>query len=114
MRSAARNRELSEALMGPQPGGSKRDPSLARAAAERAGLVVTDLRQERPLTAFYDIGATWNQDVSGRESAATAGLGVAAQAGRYSGYLELAKPLTRPDLEGRRSATVFGGLSVRL
>ena len=64
--------------------------------------------------AFYDIGATWNQDVSGRESAATAGLGVAAQAGRYSGYLELAKPLTRPDLEGRRGATVFGGLNVRL
>ena len=64
--------------------------------------------------AFYDIGATWNQDVSGRESAATAGLGVAAQAGRYSGYLELAKPLTRPDLEGKRGATVFGGISVRL
>ena len=63
---------------------------------------------------FYDIGATWNQDVSGDASAATAGLGVAAQAGRYSGYLELAKPLTRPDLEGKRSATLFGGISVRL
>jgi hemolysin activation/secretion protein len=64
--------------------------------------------------AFYDIGATWNQDVGGRASAATGGLGIAAQAGRYSGYFELAKPLTRPDVEGKRGATVFGGLSVRL
>jgi hemolysin activation/secretion protein len=63
---------------------------------------------------FYDIGATWNQDVGGRASAATAGLGIAAQSGRFSGYVELAKPLTRPDLEGKRGATVFGGLSVRL
>jgi hemolysin activation/secretion protein len=63
---------------------------------------------------FYDIGATWSQDVDDRESAATAGLGLAVQAGRYSGYLEVAKPLTRPDLEGKRGATLFGGLSVRL
>jgi hemolysin activation/secretion protein len=63
---------------------------------------------------FYDIGATWTQDVGGRESAATGGLGVAVQAGRYSGYLEVAKPLTRPDLEGNRGATLFGGLSARL
>ena len=34
--------------------------------------------------------------------------------GATPAILELAKPLTRPDLEGRRSATVFGGLSVRL
>jgi len=64
--------------------------------------------------AFYDIGATWNQDVGGRASAATGGLGVAAQAGRISGYLEVAKPLTRPDLEGKRSTSLFGGLSLRL
>jgi hemolysin activation/secretion protein len=63
---------------------------------------------------FYDIGATWNQDVDGRASAATAGLGLAAQAGRYSAYVEVAKPLTRPDLEGKRGATLFGGFSVRL
>jgi hypothetical protein len=29
-------------------------------------------------------------------------------------FVELAKPLTRPDLEGKRSAPVSGGLSVRL
>jgi hypothetical protein len=37
--------------------GSRRDPELARRAAERAGLVVTELRHERPLTTFLDIGA---------------------------------------------------------
>ena len=37
--------------------GSKRDPEVARAAAEKAGLIVTDLRHERPRTVFYDIGA---------------------------------------------------------
>jgi hemolysin activation/secretion protein len=61
---------------------------------------------------FYDIGATWNQDVGGRASAATAGLGIAAQAGRITGYLEVAKPLTRPDVEGRKSATVFAEISL--
>jgi hypothetical protein len=43
--------------MGPLPPGSRRDPELARHAAHRAGLVVTDLRHERPLTTFRDIGA---------------------------------------------------------
>jgi len=50
-------RGLSEALMGPLPPGSRRDPELARRAAQRAGLVVTDLRHERPLTVFHDVGA---------------------------------------------------------
>jgi SAM-dependent methyltransferase len=50
-------RELSERIMGPWPPGSPRDPELARVAAERAGLVVTDLRSERLRTAFNDIGA---------------------------------------------------------
>jgi len=50
-------RELSEFLLGPLPSGSKRDPDAARDAAEDAGLVVTDLRYERPRTEFYDIGA---------------------------------------------------------
>jgi hypothetical protein len=43
--------------MGPQPAASKRDPELAREAAEAAGLEVVDLRQERLRTVFYDIGA---------------------------------------------------------
>lgn len=50
-------RDLSDYLMGPQPGGSARDPDAAVAAAERAGLVITTLQAERPRTEFYDIGA---------------------------------------------------------
>lgn len=50
-------RELSEFIMGPWPAGSSRDPQLARAAAEAAGLTVTDLRCERLETVFDDIGA---------------------------------------------------------
>jgi hemolysin activation/secretion protein len=64
------------------------------------------------LYGFYDLGAAWSQDVSGRASAASAGLGIAAHAGRVTGYLEIAKPLTRPDVEGRKSATVFAEISV--
>jgi SAM-dependent methyltransferase len=51
------NRELSEALMGPLPPGSGREPAVARAAAEEVGLVVEDLRSERLRVAFFDIGA---------------------------------------------------------
>lgn len=50
-------RELSEFLTGPLPPGSKRDPELARRAAEAAGLRVTRLEVERPTTVFFDIGA---------------------------------------------------------
>lgn len=49
--------DLSEFLMGPRPAASKRDPELARQAAESAGLVVDDLRAERTKVVFYDIGA---------------------------------------------------------
>jgi SAM-dependent methyltransferase len=48
---------LSEYLTGPRPGWSARSPDAAVAAAERAGLVVTELQTERPRTEFYDIGA---------------------------------------------------------
>lgn len=61
---------------------------------------------------FYDIGATWTQDVGGRASAATGGIGFAAQLGRVTGYVEVAKPLTRPDVEGKKSATVFAEISL--
>jgi hypothetical protein len=50
-------RDLSEYLMGPQPGGSARDAAVAAAAAARAGLVVETIVSERPRTEFYDIGA---------------------------------------------------------
>jgi SAM-dependent methyltransferase len=49
--------ELSEFFLGPLPPTSRREPALARAAAEAAGLVVTDLRQEQLRAEFYDVGA---------------------------------------------------------
>ena len=50
-------RELSEFMLGPLPPSSARDPSRARFAAEGAGLVVRDLREERLRTVFFDVGA---------------------------------------------------------
>jgi SAM-dependent methyltransferase len=50
-------RELSEFLMGPGSAGSRRDPQVARRAAEAAGLVVEDLRVERTPVVFHDVGA---------------------------------------------------------
>jgi SAM-dependent methyltransferase len=51
------NRELFEALMGPQPGSDQ--PSAHRAAADArvAGLHVVDLRQEATRVEFFDIAA---------------------------------------------------------
>ena len=63
---------------------------------------------------FYDIGAAWKQNVSGRESAATAGFGVATQHARTSASLELAKPLTRADSEGNRDLNLFVEITVAL
>jgi SAM-dependent methyltransferase len=50
-------RELSEYIMGPWRAGSARDPRRAARQAADAGLVVTDLREERLRTVFYDVGA---------------------------------------------------------
>ena len=49
--------ELTDLMMGPQPPRSFRDPALARASAEAAGLKVQDLRTARLRTVFYDVGA---------------------------------------------------------
>ena len=54
---AGSNRELSDFMMGPQPVSPARDPSRAVAAAEAAGLVVTDLREQALRTVFNDVGA---------------------------------------------------------
>jgi hemolysin activation/secretion protein len=62
---------------------------------------------------FYDFGAAWKQDRPGRDSAATAGTGVSIQGGSLTGYLEVAAPLTGPDIEGKRNASVFAELSYR-
>lgn len=49
--------ELTEFFLGPRAAASDREPAVARAAAEAAGLEVTDLRAERLRTVFYDVGA---------------------------------------------------------
>jgi SAM-dependent methyltransferase len=50
--------ELIEHFLGPLPrAGNGRDPQCERAAAQRAGLVVTDLRVARCRMEFYDVGA---------------------------------------------------------
>ena len=80
----------------------------------RRDLVETDSMAGR-LSAygFYDIGAAWKQDAPGRESAATAGTGIALQGGALTGYLEVASPLTGPDIEGKQTASVFAEISYR-
>ena len=51
-------RELIERFTpGPVPATSERDPQVERRAAEAAGLVIREIRHERPPVAFYDIGA---------------------------------------------------------
>lgn len=63
---------------------------------------------------FYDFGAAWKQDRSGRESAATSGVGVEIEIGRFNGYLEVAKPLTHADVEGDRATKFFAELNVKI
>jgi SAM-dependent methyltransferase len=50
-------RELTDAMMGPQPVHPSRGPMAAVAGAEAAGLGVVDLRQEALRMEFYDIAA---------------------------------------------------------
>jgi hemolysin activation/secretion protein len=64
------------------------------------------------LYGFYDIGAVFKHDVPGRESAATSGVGFAIQRNRVSSLVELAKPLTHPDVEGRKDLALFAELSL--
>ena len=49
---------------------------------------------------------------TGRESAATAGFGLAVQRHRISSLIELAKPLTHPDVEGRKDLALFAELAL--
>lgn len=66
------------------------------------------------LYGFYDIGATWKQDMPGRESAATCGVGFAVEYRRVSAFVELARPLTHADIEGDSDGKVFAELRVKL
>jgi hemolysin activation/secretion protein len=62
---------------------------------------------------YYDFAATWKQDVDDSESATTCGAGLSLQGKRASGYLEVAKPLTHGDIEGKRDTSVFLDLTMR-
>jgi SAM-dependent methyltransferase len=50
-------REVSEFFLGPLPDTSKRDPALARRAAEDAGLAVRQVEEARLRATFDDVGA---------------------------------------------------------
>jgi hemolysin activation/secretion protein len=63
---------------------------------------------------FYDVGAAFKHDAPGRESAATAGFGFAVQGRRVSSIIELAKPLTHPDVEGRKELALFAEFALAL
>lgn len=76
----------------------------------RYALAGASLLQKSSLYSFYDFGAAWKQDGGERESASTAGLGFALEYGPVSGFVEVAKPLTKPDIEGDRGAKVFAEL----
>jgi hemolysin activation/secretion protein len=62
---------------------------------------------------FYDVGAAWKNDRPGRQSATTAGTGLAMQGATLTGYLEVAAPLTGADVEGKREPTLFAELSYK-
>ncbi|HSC13909.1 MAG TPA: hypothetical protein VLI71_02280, partial [Gammaproteobacteria bacterium] len=66
------------------------------------------------LYGFYDVGAAFKHDMPGRESAATAGFGFAIQGRRVSSVIELAKPLTHPDVEGRKELALFAEFALAL
>jgi len=78
---------------------------LSAAAAQRGKTL---------LYGFYDFAAAWKQDQPGRESAATAGLGLAMEFWRLAGSVELAQPLTRAGGEGDRQPKVFAEVRLKL
>ena len=63
---------------------------------------------------FYDVGETWQHDTATHDSAATAGFGIAKQGRRLTGTLELAQPLTHPDVEGRKDLRLFAEIQLSL
>jgi len=62
---------------------------------------------------FYDYGIAWKNDSPGRETAGTAGSGIAISGGSLTGYLELAAPVSGADIEGKYKPSVFAELSYR-
>ncbi len=54
---AGSNRELTDFMMGPQPVSPARSTRVAVAAADAAGLELTDLREQALRVEFFDVGA---------------------------------------------------------
>jgi hemolysin activation/secretion protein len=76
----------------------------------RRALAGAAMLQKASLYGFYDFGATWKQNGGERESASSSGVGFALEYGHISGFVEVAKPLTKPDVEGDSDAKVFAEL----
>jgi len=76
------------------------------------------LLEQSILYGFYDVGMVRQRTPGGlaaSQSAASAGVGTRFSLGRYlSGFVEFAKPLTRPRAEdSRRDVQGYAGLSIR-
>lgn len=70
----------------------------------------TDWRRHSSVYGFYDLGTVWREQSAGRDSAASAGVGLSFRAGWLSGHVELAKPLTHADEDGNHDARIFAEL----
>jgi hemolysin activation/secretion protein len=68
---------------------------------------VPDISGPVSVYSFYDLAAAWKENVPGRESAASAGFGLALNGSKTNARLEVAKPLTHADVEGRDNLRVF-------
>ena len=62
---------------------------------------------------FYDFGAAWKNDSQAANRQQPQARGLAISGGSLTGYLEVAAPLTGPDIEGKHKASVFAELSYR-
>ena len=76
------------------------------------------LEAQSTLYGFYDVGSVRQRTPAGAattQSATSAGLGLRFNLGRYlSGFIEAAKPLTKPRAEdGTRNTQGYAGLSLR-
>lgn len=91
----------------------------ARLELRRAARTALPHGPHYQLYGFYDIGKVWSRAESagaGNPSAASAGLGARLALGEaLSGFVELARPLTRDvAAESDRSTRLFAGLAARL
>jgi hemolysin activation/secretion protein len=86
----------------------------AKVEVRRELLQAPALLEHVAVYGFYDIGETWQHDTGFRDSAATAGFGVAKQGRRLTGTLEFAQPLTHPDVDGRKDLRLFAEIQLSL